>query len=177
MRSADDNSQPGRYCARRCGVAPARADAWRRAGEWYGTERESTGTEWDADLTDRLGRSARGSTMANRRNGRMPWQRAATDERRVHTSIFLPRLTVADGEWLAQVLPALQRNARPEPQSVRVEDISLRYRSGRLGIADALDATSTLLEPFARAGAALEHRNEWYIADEDDEDEELFDTD
>ncbi len=115
--------------------------------------------------------------MANRRNGRMPWLRAASDERRVRTSIFLPRLTVSDGEWLAQVLPALQRNARPEPQSVRVEDISLRYRSGRLGIADALDATSTLLEPFARAGAALEHRNEWYIADEDEDDEELFDTD
>ena len=33
--------------------------------------------------------------MANRRNGRMPWLRAATDERRVRTSIFLPRLTVA----------------------------------------------------------------------------------
>ncbi|MFI5272081.1 MAG: hypothetical protein ACHQ4H_03500 [Ktedonobacterales bacterium] len=96
----------------------------------------------------------------------------------MRTSIFLPRLTVADGEWLAQVLPALQRNARPEPQSVRVEDISLRYRSGRLGIADALDAASALLEPFARAGAALEHRNEWYIADDDeDDDEELFETD
>ncbi|HEU5438328.1 MAG TPA: hypothetical protein VFU88_03475 [Ktedonobacterales bacterium] len=115
--------------------------------------------------------------MNHRRNARMPWLRATTNERRVRTSIFLPRLTVADGEWLAQVLPALQRNARPEPQAVRVEDVSLRYRSGRLGIADALDAAAVLLSPFAAAGASLEHRNEWYIADDDEDDEELFDTD
>jgi len=60
-----------------------------------------------------------------------------------------------------------------------VEDISLRYRSGRLGIADALDATATLLEPFAAAGASLERRGEWYICDEDedeDEDVDLFDS-
>jgi hypothetical protein len=98
----------------------------------------------------------------------------------VRASIFLPRLTVADGEWLAQTLPMLQRRARPEPQAVRVEDISLRYRSGRLGIADALDATAVLLEPFAAAGASLEHRGEWYICDEDEDDDDdvdLFDTD
>jgi hypothetical protein len=99
------------------------------------------------------------------------------DERRVRTSIFLPRLTVADGEWLGRTLPALQRNARPEPQAVRIEDVALRYRSGRLGIADALDATSALLAPFAAAGAALEHRGEWYISDDDDNDEETLDTD
>ncbi len=93
-------------------------------------------------------------------------------ERRVRTSVFLPRLTVADGEWLGRTLPSLQRSARPEPQSVRVEDVALRYRSGRLGIADALDATSTLLEPFAAAGATLEHRGEWFIADDDDEDDD-----
>ena len=116
--------------------------------------------------------------MSHRRNSRVPWLRGLPSERRVRTSIFLPRLTVADGEWLAQTLPLLQRNARPEPQAVRVEDVSLRYRSGRLGIADALDAASTLLEPFASAGASLERRNEWYIADDDeDEDEELFETD
>jgi hypothetical protein len=98
----------------------------------------------------------------------------------VRASIFLPRLTVADGEWLAQALPTLQRRARPEPQAVRVEDVSLRYRSGRLGIADALDATASLLEPFAAAGASLEHRGEWYICDEDEDDDDdvdLFDTD
>jgi hypothetical protein len=93
-------------------------------------------------------------------------------ERRVRTSVFLPKLTVADGTWLERALPALQRNARPEPQAVRVEDVALRYRSGRLGIADALDATSTLLAPFAAAGATLEHRGEWYIADDDDDDDD-----
>jgi len=98
-------------------------------------------------------------------------------ERRVRTSVFLPRLTVADGVWLGRTLPSLQRNARPEPQAVRVEDVALRYRSGRLGIADALDATSTLLAPFAAAGAALEHRGEWYIADDDDDDDDTFESD
>jgi hypothetical protein len=98
-------------------------------------------------------------------------------ERRVQATVFLPRLAVVDGEWLAQVLPTLQRRARPEPQAVRIEDVSLRYRSGRLGIADALDATAALLEPFATAGATVEKRGEWYICDEDDDDDELFDTD
>lgn len=102
---------------------------------------------------------------------------ASENGRRVQASVFLPRLTVAEGEWLAKVLPTLQRRARPEPQAVRVEDVSLRYRSGRLGIADALDATAALLEPFATAGATVEKRGEWYICDEDDDDEELFDTD
>lgn len=102
-----------------------------------------------------------------------------TDEggRRVQASLFLPRLTAAEGEWLAVVLPALLRRARPEPQAVRVEDVSLRYRSGRLGIADALDATAALLEPFSTAGATVEKRGEWYICDEDDDEDEIFDAD
>lgn len=103
---------------------------------------------------------------------------SAENERRVRATLFLPRLTVDDGAWLARTLPALQRHARPEPQAVRVEDISLRYRSGRLGIADALDATASLLQPFVVAGAALERRGEWYISDDDeDDDDELFDPD
>ncbi len=58
-----------------------------------------------------------------------------------------------------------------------MEDVVLRHRPGRLGIADAMDATAELLEPFSLAGATLERRSEWYIADEDDEDdEELFDS-
>ena len=71
-------------------------------------------------------------------------------ERRVQATVFLPRLAAVDGEWLAQVLPTLQRRARPEPQAVRIEDVSLRYRSGRLGIADALDATAALLSRSPR---------------------------
>src|SRR5215510_11473830 len=113
--------------------------------------------------------------MAHRRTGR-GGVRQVENERRIRTSIFLPRLTVADGEWLARTLPSLQRNARPQPQAVRIEDIALRYRSGSLGIADALDATSQLLEPFAAAGACLDHRSDWYIADDDDDDE-LFESD
>jgi hypothetical protein len=96
----------------------------------------------------------------------------------VRATLFLPRLTVEDGVWLARTLPALQRHARPEPLAVRVEDISLRYRSGRLGIADALDATASLLQAFVVAGASLERRGEWYISDDDEEDDdELFDPD
>ena len=114
--------------------------------------------------------------MAHRRTFRSA-ARQAEDERRVRTSIFLPRLTIADGEWLARTLPTLQRKARPQPEAVRIEDVALRYRSGRLGIADALDATSALLEPFAAAGASLEHRGEWYISDDDEDDDELFDAD
>lgn len=114
--------------------------------------------------------------MTHRRNTRAAWQGAMTVERRVRTSIFLPRLTVGDGEWLAQVLPALQHRARVQPQAVRVEDVSLRYRAGRLGIADALDATAALLEPFAAAGATIERRGEWYISDDDDDDDTLFET-
>jgi len=80
-------------------------------------------------------------------------------------------LTPADGQWLAQTLPTLQQRARPRPEAVRIEDVVLRHRSGRLGIADALDATADLLEPWAAAGALVEHRNEWYI-DEDEESDE-----
>lgn len=101
----------------------------------------------------------------------------AESERRVRATLFLPRLTVEDGAWLERTLPALQRHARPEPLAVRVEDISLRYRSGRLGIADALDATASLLQPFVVAGASLERRGEWYISDDDEDDDELFDPD
>lgn len=100
------------------------------------------------------------------------WATPSEDERRIQDTVFLPRLTVADGEWLARILPALQRKARPQAGAVRVEDVALRYRSGRLGIADALDAASELLAPFAKAGAALEHRGAWYIADDDESDDD-----
>ncbi len=94
------------------------------------------------------------------------------EDRHITTSLFLKNLTVADGEWLGRVLPTLQRRARPHVGAVRVEDVALRYRPGRLSVADALDATAALLEPFALAGAELERRGEWYICDEDDEDDE-----
>lgn len=85
--------------------------------------------------------------------------------------VLLRNLTAADGEWLARVLPALRGNARAAADAVRVQDVVLRHRPGRLGIADALDATAAILDPFAAAGATLEHRGEWYIGDEDEDDE------
>jgi hypothetical protein len=94
------------------------------------------------------------------------------DERRIRMSVMLSRLTVADGLWLERSLPGLMRRARPAAGAVRLEDVVLRHRRGRLGVADALDATATLLEPFAAAGAELESRGEWYVADEDDEDDD-----
>lgn len=94
------------------------------------------------------------------------------DDRRVEDTVFLPRLTVADGDWLKRTLPALQRKARAQPGAVRVEDVALRYRSGRLGIADALDAAAELLAPFAAGGAELERRGEWYICDDDEDNDD-----
>jgi hypothetical protein len=100
------------------------------------------------------------------------WGAGDDEERRVQDTVFLSRLTVADGEWLSRVLPRLQRRAHAASGAVRVEDVSLRYRSGRLGVADAMDATAQLLSPFAAAGADLERRHDWYICDEDDEDDD-----
>ena len=92
-------------------------------------------------------------------------------ERRINASVFLARLTAADGVWLNQILHALQRGVPARTDAVRVEDIVLRHRPGRIGIADAMDATAEMLRPFSVAGATLEHRNQWFIADEDDDDD------
>jgi hypothetical protein len=35
-----------------------------------------------------------------------------------------------------------------------------------------MDATAEMLRPFSVAGATLEHRNQWFIADEDDDDDD-----
>ncbi|HEY7984138.1 MAG TPA: hypothetical protein VID73_08220 [Ktedonobacterales bacterium] len=96
------------------------------------------------------------------------------EERRIEATIFLPRLTVADGEWLAKLLPALQRKARAQTGAVTVEDVTIRHRSGHLGVADAMDATTHLLAPFAVAGADVERRDEWILDDgeEDDDDDD-----
>jgi hypothetical protein len=94
------------------------------------------------------------------------------EERRVEATIFLPRLTVADGEWLAKILPALQRKARAQSGAVTVEDVTIRHRSGHVGVADAMDATTHLLAPFTVAGADVERRNEWILDDGDEDDED-----
>lgn len=96
-------------------------------------------------------------------------------ERRVNASVYLAHLTAADGVWLNQILPTLQHGVRARADAVRVEDIVLRHRPGRLGIADAMDATAEILRPFTAAGATLEHRNQWYIADDDEDDDDFDD--
>jgi hypothetical protein len=93
-------------------------------------------------------------------------------ERRINASVFLARLTAADGAWLDQILPTLQRGVPARTDAVRVEDLVLRHRPGRIGIADAMDATAEMLRPFSVAGATLEHRNQWFSADEDDDDDD-----
>ena len=79
----------------------------------------------------------------------------ANNEPRVHATVFLRKVTVSNGAWLARTLPKMQQRSRPEPGAVRVQDIALRYRSGRVGIADALDAAAAVLTPLAAAGAEL----------------------
>lgn len=34
-----------------------------------------------------------------------------------------------------------------------------------------MDATAEILRPFSVAGATLEHRNQWFIADDDDDED------
>lgn len=96
---------------------------------------------------------------------------SSNQERRINASVYLAHLTAADGAWLNQVLPTLQHGIRARADAVRIEDVVLRHRRGRLGIADAMDATAELLRPFATAGATLEHRNQWFIAEDDDDDD------
>jgi uncharacterized protein (DUF2267 family) len=95
----------------------------------------------------------------------------SNQERRINASVYLAHLTAADGVWLNKILPTLQHGIRARADAVRIEDVVLRHRRGRLGIADAMDATAELLRPFATAGATLEHRNEWFVAEDDDDDD------
>src|SRR5262245_7722806 len=101
--------------------------------------------------THARGEKPRSETMWQSRNRqRLPGFGPGTpsEERRVRTSVLLTRLTLTDGEWLGRVLPSLQHSAHAQAGAVRVEDVVLRHRPGRLGIADAMDATAELLEPF-----------------------------
>jgi hypothetical protein len=110
--------------------------------------------------------------LSGHNQAHLNWAQTDAEELRVRDTIFLPRLTVGDGEWLRKVLPHLQGRAHAAAGAVRVEDIALRYRSGRLGVADALDATAELLSPWAAAGADLDRRNDWSITDDDEDDDE-----
>lgn len=94
---------------------------------------------------------------------------SATMARRVQETVTLECLTIADGEWLARVAPALLGNLRAGSDTVKVREIALRYRPGKLGIADALDATEALFAPLESAGAEIEPRRHWAIVDDEDE--------
>ncbi|HEX8998137.1 MAG TPA: hypothetical protein VF812_19090 [Ktedonobacterales bacterium] len=90
-------------------------------------------------------------------------------QRRIQETVTLSGLTIAEGEWLARLAPELTGTACASQDAVSVRDIALRYRPGRLGIADALDATEEIFAPLAAAGASVEPRHRWEIVDDEDE--------
>lgn len=100
-----------------------------------------------------------------------PRGRAAASQttRRIQETVTLEGLTIGDGEWLAQVAPALVGSAQAARDAATIREIALRYRPGRLGIADALDATEAIFAPLAAAGAVVEPRARWEIVDDEDE--------
>lgn len=91
--------------------------------------------------------------------------------RRIEETVTFSGLTIAEGEWLAETTPDFTEGGCAAQDAVAVRDIALRYRPGRLGIADALDATEEIFAPLARAGAVIESRHHWEIIDDDDGDE------
>jgi hypothetical protein len=101
--------------------------------------------------------------------GRSRGGAARPPQRRIQETVTLSGLTIAEGEWLAQLTSGLTGAATAGQDAICVRDIALRYRPGRLGIADALDATEELFAPFATAGASIEPRHRWEIVDDEDE--------
>jgi len=101
--------------------------------------------------------------------GRSNGGAASPIQRRIQETVTLSALTIGEGEWLAALTPGLVGSTRATPDAVTVRDIALRYRPGRMGIADALDATEAIFAPFAAAGATIEPRHRWEIIDDEDE--------
>ena len=106
--------------------------------------------------------------MANN-GGRSRGGPASPPQLRIQETVTLSGLTIGEGEWLARTTPGLVGTAQAAQDAICVREISLRYRPGRLGIADALDATEEIFAPFAAAGANIEPRHRWEIVDDDDE--------
>ena len=102
-------------------------------------------------------------------SGRSNGGSVSLPQRRIQETVTLSGLTIGEGEWLAQLTPGLVGSAHATPDAVCVRDIALRYRPGRLGIADALDATDELFAALAAAGASIEPRHRWEIVDDEDE--------
>lgn len=94
---------------------------------------------------------------------------ASLPQRRIQETVTLAGLTIGEGEWLAQLTPDLIGSSRATRDAIMLRDIALRYRPGRMGIADALDATEQIFAPLAAAGATVEPRHRWEIVDDEDE--------
>ncbi|HEY8323604.1 MAG: hypothetical protein ACHQ1E_03715 [Ktedonobacterales bacterium] len=106
--------------------------------------------------------------MANN-GGRSKGGPTSPPPRRIQETVTLSGLTIGEGEWLARHAPGLVGSSQAGQDAICVRDIALRYRPGRLGIADALDATEEIFAPFAAAGANIEPRHRWEIVDDEDE--------
>ncbi|HEX8983239.1 MAG TPA: hypothetical protein VF792_10745 [Ktedonobacterales bacterium] len=101
--------------------------------------------------------------------GRFSGGQNSHQQRRIQETVTLSGLTIAEGEWLMSITPGLLGEGRATPDAVSVRGIALRYRPGKLGIADALDATEELFAPLAAGGATIEPRHRWDIVDDEDE--------
>ncbi|HEX9038225.1 MAG TPA: hypothetical protein VF808_14680 [Ktedonobacterales bacterium] len=102
-----------------------------------------------------MGRSSSGSRAQSLR------------QRRITQDLVLDRLTLVDSEWLARASAGMMKIEPAANDAVHVRKIAFRYRPGKMGIADALDAVEDLFGPFAALGAAIEARDDWEIVDED----------
>lgn len=93
----------------------------------------------------------------------------AARQRRITQDLVLERLTLVDSDWLLRTSAAMMKLNPAAQDAVLVRRIAFRYRPGKMGIADALDAVEDLFAPFAALGATIEPREDWDIVDEDAE--------
>ena len=91
----------------------------------------------------------------------------AARQRRITQDLVLERLTLEDSDWLLRTSAGMMKLEPAARDAVLVRKIAFRYRPGKLGIADALDAVEDLFAPFAALGAVIESRDDWEIIDED----------
>lgn len=90
-------------------------------------------------------------------------------QRRITQDLILDRLTLEDSDWLLRTSAKMMALQPATRDAVLVRKIAFRYRPGKMGIADALDAVEDLFAPFAALGATIEPRDDWEIVDEEAE--------
>ncbi|HEU0027809.1 MAG TPA: hypothetical protein VFQ25_11895 [Ktedonobacterales bacterium] len=93
----------------------------------------------------------------------------AKRQRRITQDLVLERLTLEDSDWLLRTSAGMMKLEPAARDAVLVRRIAFRYRPGKMGIADALDAVEDLFAPFAALGAVIEPRDDWEIIDEEAE--------